>query len=490
LQDGFFWGWEGCNATAGCCPGSCTHVWNYAYALPFLFPKLERSMRDLDYKYNLRKSGLMTFRLTLPLRKRGLVKYLTTGNLACCDGQFGNVIKVYRDWKISGDTEWLKGHWESVKKSLEFAWSEKNKHMWDKDKNGILHGRQHHTLDVEAFGPNSYLTGFYLAALKAASEMASSLEEHNKSEEYLNLFNRGKAWVDENLFNGEYYYHKIDLEDKSILDPYKGAKNQYWNEETGEIKYQLGEACHVDQVIAQWHANLIGLGEIFNHEQVKSALKAIYKHNFKPTLKKHFNPCRVFALEGEGGLIIADWPEGKRRPVIPAPYSEEVMAGFEYQAAIHMIQVGMIDEGLEVVRTIRARYSGENRNPWSEIECGSNYSRSMASFGLILAFSRFKYNLVEGLIGFDPITEDGKFKSFWSLGSGWGVFKMDSERVELKVIQGSLKLDKIDLQFLKTDSLSISIGSTQIKFEKTDGIIKFRSQIEINSDDPLMITLS
>jgi len=490
LQDGAFWGWEGCNATAGCCPGSCTHVWNYAYALPFLFPKLERSMRDLDYKYNLRKSGLMTFRLTLPLRKRGLVKYLTTGNLACCDGQFGNVIKVYRDWKISGDTEWLKSHWESVKKSLEYAWSEKNKHRWDRNRDGVMEGRQHHTLDVEAFGPNSYLTGFYLAALKAASEMADIIGEHQKSEEYVELFKSGKAWVDKNLFNGEYYYHKINLEDKSILSLYPGAENQYWNEEAHEIKYQLGEACHIDQVLAQWHSNLIGLGEIFDNQQTKSALSSIYKYNFKPSLKKHYNPCRVFALEEEGGVVMAEWPEGKRRPVIASPYAEEVMAGFEYQAAIHMIQVGLIDEGLEIVKTIRKRYTGEKRNPWSEIECGSNYSRSMASYGLLLAFSGFKYNLVEGMIGFNPIATDGYFKSFWALGFGWGVFKMNSEQIELTITQGSLTLNEIHLPFLQKIIRSITLGKAKIEFNKNDGIIKFRSQIEIDSDNPLLITLS
>ena len=50
LQDGTFYGFEGCHPDEGCCEGSCTHVWNYAYALPFLFPRLERSMREADYR--------------------------------------------------------------------------------------------------------------------------------------------------------------------------------------------------------------------------------------------------------------------------------------------------------------------------------------------------------------------------------------------------------------------------------------------------------
>lgn len=51
LEDGTFYGFEGCHAGGGCCEGSCTHVWNYAQAPAFLFPALERTMRDSDYAY-------------------------------------------------------------------------------------------------------------------------------------------------------------------------------------------------------------------------------------------------------------------------------------------------------------------------------------------------------------------------------------------------------------------------------------------------------
>ena len=190
LEDGSFYGWEGCNCSSGCCEGSCTHVWNYAYALPFLFPKLERSMRDLDFTYNQADDGGMAFRLQLPLgRERSKFR-------PCADGQFGGVIKAYRDWKISGDTAWLKNNWLAIKKCIEYAWVQSNMDKWDQDKDGVLEGRQHHTLDMELFGPNSWLTGFYLAALKAAAEMAGFLGESDTAVEYAALFEKGKnGWT-------------------------------------------------------------------------------------------------------------------------------------------------------------------------------------------------------------------------------------------------------------------------------------------------------
>ncbi len=318
--------------TAGCCEGCCTHVWNYAQALPFLFPALERSMREADYHYNLREDGGMPFRLQLPIGA-GFWDFRP-----CADGQFGGVLKTYRDWKICGDTDWLRRLWPAVKSSLEFAWSPHNIDRWDPEKTGVLWGRQHHTLDMELFGPNSWLTGMYLGALKAAAEMADALGEPGAAEQYRAIFAKGKAWVDAHLFNGEYYIQRIDLRDRTVIEAFAddaviqggSALNAYWTAEHGEIKYQIGEGSSIDQVLGQWHASLYGLGEILDPAQVAQANAAIYKYNFIPRMGDVYNPCRIYCLNDEGGLVICAWPEGTHQPVIPAPYSQETMNGFEY----------------------------------------------------------------------------------------------------------------------------------------------------------------
>lgn len=310
LTDGAFYGFEGCIEYIGSCEGSCSHVWNYAYALPFLFPKLERSMRDLDYKYNQRDDGRMSFRLMLPLGRERI------DFRACVDGQFGGVIKAYRDWKICGDDVWLKSNWEAIKKSIEYAWANSNEDKWDTDKDGVLEGRQHHTLDMELFGPNSWLNGFYLAALKTGAEMADYIGERKTAMEYRQLFEKGKNWCDQNLFNGEYYCQKVDLNDKALLGKYNDsvspfgddAVKAYWNEELRQIKYQIGEGCAIDQVVAQWHANLCGLGEIFDRVQTKKALISLYKNNFKESVRDVANtwPSRIRNTINTSGHWIPD----------------------------------------------------------------------------------------------------------------------------------------------------------------------------------------
>lgn len=505
LTDGSFYGFEGCDQCEGCCEGSCSHVWNYAYALPYLFPKLERSMRDLEFQYNQRDDGQLTFRLQLPL---GSPRW---GFRACADGQFGGVLKVYREWKISGDDRWLTKKWSAVKRAIEFAWAPTNEDRWDPEQSGVLTGRQHHTLDMELFGPNSWLNGFYLAALKAGTEMAEQNGDEEAAALYREIFQRGKEWTDRELFNGTYYHQKLELGDKGILESFhnpndtilKGGDifDAYWDDEHNEIKYQILEGCGIDQVLAQWHANLIGLGEIFDPSQTKSALQSIYRYNYKPSMRYFFNPCRTFCLNDEAGTVICDWPEGKYKPFVPVPYAEETMHGYEYQAACHMIQEGLVDEGLEIVRGVRDRYDGRKRNPWNEIECGSNYARSMASYALLLTYLGFGCDMSNGELSFDPVLGDSsEFSSFWSVSSAWGTFTVSEQTVTLGITEGAVELSILRLPFMDSEpsELLIEPQDASANLERNEledvdiswdhGIIRFGSPITISEGARLTIT--
>lgn len=476
LENGGFYGWEGCFDHSGSCEGTCQHVWNYAYALCFLFPELERSIRNLEFKYSMEESGEMQFRLKLPLGRKG--DYFRP----CVDGQMGSVIKTYREWKLSGDNEWLKEVWPSVKKALEFAWSEENYDMWDRDKDGILEGRQHHTLDMELFGPSSWLQGFYLAALKSASEMAEFLGENKKAQEYRGLFEKGKKWTEENLFNGNYFIQKININDKSITDKFDCSQT-YWNEETKQIKYQITDGSSIDQLTAQWHANLCGLGDIFDEKQRKTALVNMYKNNFKKSMRDVTNMWRVFSVNDESGAIMCDYPEGVQKPVIPISYCEECMTGFEYQLAGLLISEGFVDEGIEIVSAIRNRYDGKKRNPWNEIECGSNYARAMASFAILPLISGYRFDLPHNFIGFNPVIKEENFRTVWFLSSGWGNMLKSSDKVRINVIDGNAELSCIGLEFIKkpqklfidTKELTFSFENGNIIFDKT--VIKQYAEI-------------
>ncbi len=492
LEDGSFYAFEGCTADSGCCEGSCSHVWNYAYALPFLFPDLERSMRELEYKYNLRKSGEIPMRLMLPLGRHSRYR-------ACADGQFGTIIKVYREWKVSGDDQWLRKIWDGVKKSLEYAWHPDNEDRWDPEQSGILTGRQHHTLDMELFGPNAWLSGFYLAALKAAAEMAEFMADKAAASRYMSMYISGRKKLNSELFNGEYFQQQIDLNDRNILEPYSastGCANKdhnetvfeaYWNSEHGEIKYQIGDGCAIDQVLGQWHANLTGLGDIFDQDKIVSALCAIYRYNFKPDMREHFNPCRVFSVENESGTVMCEWPEGRYKPWVPLTYAEENMHGFEYALAGQMIQYGLLDEAAQIVKAVRDHYDGRKRNPWNEIECGSNYARSMASFAFIPSFSGFKCDMSKGELTFDPVAlGENYFRSFWSIGSAWGVVEFAGDKISLQVLYGTLRIRSLILPMRQPVSIAISGKNIACRCEEER--LYTDDWLEIKSDESIEVS--
>lgn len=467
LEDGTFYGWEGTSELAGSCEGTCTHVWSYAYALCFLFPDLERSLRETELKHNTDEHGRMYFRTILPLGSDFF------GYHPCVDGQMATIIKIYRDWKLTENTDWLRENWNDIKKVLEYAWNINNSHAWDLDKDGVLEGRQHHTLDMELFGPSSWLQGMYLCALKAAVEMAEALGDNAKKDEYTLIFNKGYEWTKENLFNNKYFYHKVDLKQKEYTEKFQCP--DYWNEETGELKYQIGDGCEIDQMLGQWHANICGLGDIFDKTQRKTALKNMMCNNFKSSMRNFANMWRVFALNDEGGAVICDYPDGCTKPTIPIPYCEECMTGFEYAFAGLLISEGFVEDGLKVVRAIRDRYDGEKRNPWNEIECGSNYARPMSSFALLPIFSGFEFDMPKRHIGFAPVI-DGDFRCMWNLGSGWGDFIKKGNEYKIIVVDGILKINSITLGNIGTVKTVRADGKV-INFAQNKDSISFKDTI-------------
>jgi uncharacterized protein (DUF608 family) len=348
----------------------------------------------------------------------------------------------------------MRGLWPQVKRAIEYAWSPENPDRWDPDRTGILSGRQHQTLDMELFGPNSWLGTFYVAALIAGSEMAAAAGENHFAEETARMARDGAAFIDRELFNGRWYVQKIDLSDRAVLAPFDVGRSAgvladsfmevYWSDEFSEIKYQMGEGCISDQILGQWHAELAGIGQFLDPENVRTALRSVHSNNFRPSLADHFNPCRNYAFEDEGGMLMATYPEGIRQPMVAAPYAEEVWTGVEYSSASHMIMNGLVDEGLEIVRATRDRYDGSRRNPWSDLECGSYYARSMSSWQLVNAYSGQQADLVRGRLSFSP-KADGDYSLPWSAGEAFGTIDRSGSQLTLRVVGGRLAASEVVL---------------------------------------------
>jgi len=471
LEGGRFFGFEGCNDRGGCCPLNCAHVWNYEQSLAFLYPSLERSMRETDFLNQVRPDGAMIFRTSLPLESGVYWDFRPAA-----DGQMGRIISLYRDWQISGDDGFLRKLWPQAKKALEYAWT-----SWDRDRDGMMEGEQHNTYDIEFYGPNSMLSGFYLGALLAGSRMAEAVGDKSAAALFRDTLEKGKKKYDDLLWNGEFYVQKYD-----------GAM---------EKKYQYGEGCLSDQALGQWLAMVAGLGRFLPEDRLKTTLGSIFRHNFRTDFRDFSNCQRTYALGDEKGLLLCSWPRGGRPP-LPFVYSDEVWTGIEYQVASHLIYEGLLEEGLSIVKAVRDRYDGGRRNPWDEVECGHHYARAMASWGLLLALSGYSYSGPAMRMGFAPQLYAEDFRTFWSAGSGWGSYFQKAEddghlKAGAAVLSGSVKLQELSLrlppEFLdkKIVSFQGSLDGKALKLQPAkDGrtvVVRSRKPLTVNAGQELLL---
>ncbi|ANW95366.1 hypothetical protein AXE80_03285 [Wenyingzhuangia fucanilytica] len=440
IKSGQLLGWEGLFDTYGSCFGSCTHVWNYEQTTAFLFGGLAKTMREVEYKYATDNEGLMSFRVYLPLKE---------GNKwgkAAADGQMGSIMKFYRDWQLSGDDAFLKEHWPKVKKSLEFCWIPGG---WDANKDGVMEGSQHNTMDVEYFGPNPQMGFWYLGALKASEEMANYLGDKTFAKTCKKLYQKGSKWMDKNLFNGEYYEQHIEppMSADKVAPSLMGITTGDKAIDLTSPDFQLGKGVLVDQLVGQFFAHLVGLGYLADENHIKTTLKSIMKYNYVENMASHANFHRSYALGNESALLMAAYPNG--RPVKPFPYYTEVMTGFEYTAAIGMLQEGLTEEGLLSIRNIRDRYDGKKRSPFNEAEAGHHYARSMVAWAGVLATTKFHYSAVEKSMSFT--SKPGTY--FWSNGYSYGTCEVKEKEVNLTVLSGSLELAQFSLEGVGTKKI-------------------------------------
>jgi uncharacterized protein (DUF608 family) len=251
------------------------------------------------------------------------------------------------------------------------------------------------------------LTGeIYLAALSAMSLMARAMVEGDLAAQLEERRVRSAKSLDEACYNGEFYFQPGD-----DIDAHP---------------YQFGKGCLSDQLLGQTLAHVAGLGFLLPEDHLKSAARAIFKHNFRTGEERGSCLQRLYVADDESGLVLCSWPQGGM-PRLPFVYADEVWTGVEYQAATLMVYEGLLDEALAIVETVRARQDGYRRNPWNEMECGFHYARSLASWGLLTALSGARYDAATDTESFDPRINQDDFRCFFSNGKHWGILRQHKE---------------------------------------------------------------
>ncbi|MFX0025094.1 MAG: GH116 family glycosyl-hydrolase [Candidatus Hermodarchaeota archaeon] len=432
MRDGSFHGFEGCHGASsgslsgGCCPLDCTHVWTYEFSLAHLFPSLERTMRETEFKMQ-HKSGYLPHRAVIPLY---LPQLLKEGNWdmpdPAIDGMLSTILKIYRDFLITGDHEFLKKTWPFILRLMNYIFEHN-----DKELNGVIYSDQPNTYDCTLYGINSFIGSLYLTALLACERISEELGILDWAEKFRKIYNSGKKLLDRECWNGEYYIQKYD---KALIK-----------------QHQYGTGCFSDQLIGQWWAFQLGFGYIFPPEHFNKTVESIFKYNFKETLEGITQTPRIFASPEDAGLMNCTWPHGDK-PKIPILYTDEIWTGIEYEVAALCIYAGKINEALKIIQAVRDRYDGSHRNPWNEVECGDHYVRAMSSWTLLYALTGANYKMILKQVIFAPRMNAENFTTFFITASAWGqsiqqIFN-DKVSCSISVSHGSLEINSILLEKL------------------------------------------
>jgi non-lysosomal glucosylceramidase len=424
--DGKFFGFEGVLGEStrnwngnigGSCPLNCTHVWNYEQAVSRLFPELDRSMRETDWDVLQAPEGYLPHRVQFPLDGPQLHGRPVGGpTRPALDGMLGTVLKTYREVRQGAGAEWLERYLPHARRLMDYV-----SRTWDVSGTGVLTGDQPVTHDISLQGANMYVGAIWLAALRAMQEMCALGGAADDAVRYGRTFLQASASYDELLWNGEYYSQQSQ----------------------GEA-FDFGSGCLTDQLFGQSWAHQLDLGYLLPVDHVQTALRSIAQYNMRHGFRDFHHGYRVFADAEDSGMLICTWPHGGR-PEIPIRYSDEVWTGVEYQVAAHCLFEGMVTEGLGILAAVRARYDGTRRNPYNEIECGDHYSRAMAGWGALDAYTGASYDAATGSLRL------GRRASRYPLFAGpmWGEVVVDDQTLSLRCLGGSASLRSINV----TDAL-------------------------------------
>jgi non-lysosomal glucosylceramidase len=435
-EDGRFYGFEGCGGAStpwqpsgGAGPLNCNHVWNYEMALARLFPALERTMRDTEWRRQQHPSGYLPHRVILPLSIPPLWDRPSIGPIEpALDGLLGAVLSTYREYLAAGDRAWLRSVWPHVRLALDHVMSNHDRG------DGVIDGPQPNTFDVAIQGPNTFIGSLYLAALRAGEEMARLVGEGEDAERFHLRFESGRAAMERELWGDEHYVHRFDAATQAAM--------------------AYGEGCHSAQLIGQWWAHVLDLGHLFDPRHVRRALASIRRHNLRKNLKGLDLSGRRFLREDEPGLLNCTWPKGGR-PAVPLLYSDEVWTGMEYVVAGLMLFEGMVDEALDIVATARGRQDGRLRSPWNDIEFGDHYVRAMSSWALLEAAAGYRYDAGADRMAFAPRIGAREFRCLFVASEGWGRYRQRLDdrafRAELSLDWGKLALRQLELAVAARD---------------------------------------
>ena len=226
------------------------------------------------------------------------------------------VLQVYRDYRLTGDREFLNDCWPAVVNALDYLKG------FDEDGDGIPEnsGAPDQTFDDWRLkGISAYCGGLWLAALESAIAIGQALQSDDLTPRPVAQIAQYETW----LAQAKPLYHQALW------------NGQYYNLDTGSGL----DVVMADQLCGQFYARLLELPDIVPIDCAASALDTVY------------DACFLKFNDGKFGAANGLRPDGS--PMKPDDtHPLEVWTGINFGLAAFLIQMGKSDEAMRMTEAV------------------------------------------------------------------------------------------------------------------------------------------
>ena len=289
--DGRFYGWEGCSPNAGCCPGIVhPRVELRAGDTVPVRPALARLPRGRVSATPTSEAGLMDFRVALPIgRAQEWPWPPPTGRWAASSG----VPRLAALRRRRLPTAPLAAGPQGPGVRLGHG-------GWDADRDGVMEGCQHNTMDVEYYGPNPQMGLCYLGALRAAEEMAGTVGDPAFASSTAPLRERhavdGRAPVERRVLRAPRGAAEVQGRRGRGPQPSAWARATDAARLPARRRVPRATSCSASSwpTCAAW--------ALVDPAHTRETLRSIFRYNLQPDLFAHFNAMRAYAVNDESAL--------------------------------------------------------------------------------------------------------------------------------------------------------------------------------------------
>ncbi len=340
--------------------------------IDFLFPSLALISLLNSFRYDMTTSGAVSQQLHLPTGKKTNFGLDTQDKQITADVQAGLVIRAYRAFLVSGDFEQLVENWMYISRCLDCSIESKCSLTQDNIREYVL----------------------FLVSLKAGEHMAGIVTDKKRELDYAQHFAEGVKAL-----------------------------------------HSLKTPCSNAQMLeGQLHADILGLGDIFDSEYLNATLRAIYENYISKETILQSDACIVCPL---------------------------------------MQRRALSKEAQDILEKISPEY--EPLPLW---------------YALLFGMSGFEFDMVEKKVGILPdmyyADKTGTFRCFFALEGCFGYVEQGIDYAEINILVGKFTVRSFATP---TRPLMVLYGGRKWKFEDKGFCAKLDCDLTLTPDKKLTVII-